>query len=218
MTGRALCQAASCRRGRNGSEDEVRRAGEGWFLCPACLDRLKRDILCLPSLYNDCVKSKNSKIFHEIAKNSRKNTSDLMQPAAAEIRGNVRKVLASWASLVADERQVEPPTRDIPILARFLVRHAEWLAAHPAVIEMVDEIGNLTRSARNTADPNGAGRVHVGYCPSCDGELVALMRNSDDAHPSEIMCTASPDHVWPAKRWAALARAMRRNQAGNQGD
>ncbi|MFI0481016.1 hypothetical protein [Actinomadura sp. 9N215] len=140
--------------------------------------------------------------------------NDLLSPAATETRAAIRTVLASWASLVADERRLNPPARDIGALARFLSRHAEWIASHPAAGEMVDEIGDLTRSARKVAYPNGAGRVRVGDCPTCNGELVVLMRNRDDPLPSEIVCTTAPDHSWPATRWATLARKMQQSQGG----
>ncbi|TDC85748.1 hypothetical protein E1285_24705 [Actinomadura sp. 7K507] len=131
-----------------------------------------------------------------------------MSPAAAEVRTAIRTVLVSWAGLVTDERRLEPPPRDIRALSRFLCRHAEWLAAHPAAGEIVDEIGEITRAARKTAYPNGGGQVPVGDCPNCEGDLVALIRRRDDPLPSEIVCTDFPDHTWPATRWATLARAI----------
>jgi hypothetical protein len=178
-------------------------------VCSACLDRLVGDIRNLPTLYDDCMNQSGQGSMRMIRTGPRKNnTADPMSAAATEIRTAIRKVLASWASLVADERRLERPPRDIRALSRFLCRHAEWLAAHPAAAEIVDEIGELTRAARRTAYSNGAGRVPVGSCPTCSGELVAHMRRREDALPAEIVCTAFPDHRWPATRWATLARQI----------
>ncbi|UED85137.1 hypothetical protein [Streptomyces profundus] len=137
-----------------------------------------------------------------------------MNPAAAEIRSTIRNVLASWGGLVAEERRLAPPTRDIPTLARFLGRHIEWLARHPAAGDMVDEIRDLTRRARNIAYPNNVRRVPIGGCPDdgCAGELVALIRRQDDVLPSEIVCTVSPSHSWPVTWWTRLARQIRTRQ------
>jgi hypothetical protein len=134
-----------------------------------------------------------------------------MNPAAADIRSAIRTVLASWAGLVADERRLKPPARDVPALARFLCRHGEWLSRHAAAGDIADEIQDLTRTARNIAYPDRIRRVHIGYCPDgdCGGDLVALMRPDGDPLPSEIICTISPGHSWPITWWTKLARRIR---------
>lgn len=220
MTGRVLCQAASCQPKLNKERGKgARRAGDGCFVCVVCSDRLKGDLRNLPALYDDCmIRTDPSPTPSRVIRNGPRKSAaaDLLSPAATETRAAIRTVLASWASLVADERRLKPPARNIRALARFLSLHAEWLAGHPAAGEAVDEIGDLTRSARKIAYPNGAGRVRVGDCPACNGELVVLMRHRDDPLPSEIVCTTAPDHTWPATRWATLARRMRDNQRGGQ--
>ncbi|QPP10338.1 hypothetical protein G4Z16_02025 [Streptomyces bathyalis] len=133
-----------------------------------------------------------------------------MNPAAAEVRSSIRTVLASWAGLVSDERRLQPPSREIPTLARFLGRHIQWLTRHPAAGDMAEEIRDLARNARNLAYPNSVRRVPVGSCPEsdCAGELFAHIRAHDDLHPSEIICTLSPCHSWPVTCWARLARQI----------
>jgi hypothetical protein len=208
-----LCRASSCRSARNGSAGEAPgRAGGGGFVCLACRDRLVNNLLNLPVLYSDCNKGASQKVVRTIRKVPKKSaTSDLMNPAAAEVRSAILRVLASWAGLVANERRVEPPARDLPVLARFLCRHVEWLTRHPAAGNIADEIQDLARTARNIAYPNGVRRVRIGYCPDgdCDGDLVALMRPQGDLLPSEIICTISPSHSWPITWWTKLARKMR---------
>lgn len=134
-----------------------------------------------------------------------------MNPAAAEVRAAIRTVLASWSGLVAEERRLSSPARDVPALARFLCRHVEWLAGHPAAGDVAEEIQDLSRKARKVADPHRVRRVHLGECPDigCEGTLVALIRTHGDPTPSEIVCTASAAHTWPVTWWSRLARRMR---------
>jgi hypothetical protein len=178
----------------------------------ACRDRLVNSLLNLPALYSDCNRGASSKVVRVIRKVPRKSaTTDSMNPAAADIRSAIRTVLASWAGLVADERRLEPPTRDLPALARFLCRHVEWLTRHPAAGDIADEIQDLTRTARSIAYPDSIRRVHIGCCPDgdCDGDLVALISTHRDLLPSEIICTISAGHSWPATSWTKLARQIR---------
>lgn len=213
LIGRELCQAASCRGAWNGSAGEgPGRAGDGWFVCKVCRDRLATDLLSLPALYSDCNGGGGPDVMRVIRRVARKSaTTDSMSPAAADVRSAIFTVLASWAGLVAGERRLAPPARDIPALAQFLCRHVEWLTRHPAAGDLVDEIRDLTRTARNIAYPNSIRRVHIGCCPDgdCDGKLVAVMRRHGDLLPSEIICTVSPDHSWPVTRWSTLARQVR---------
>lgn len=209
MKGHVLCQVGSCQRPSDNVGKKARSAGDGRLVCSVCLDRLVGDIRSLPTLYDDCMSQTGSGTVRVIRNRPRKSTTaDPMSAAATEVRTAIRKVLASWASLVADERRLQRPPRDILELSQFLCRHAEWLAAHPAAAEIVDEIGELTRTARRVAYSHGGGRVPVGSCPTCSGELVAYMRRREDSLPAEIVCDTVPDHRWPATRWATLARAI----------
>lgn len=213
LEGRTLCQAASCQSAWNENIGAGQgRVDAGRFVCIACRDRLVNDLLNLPGLYADCNGGAGPEVVLVIRTVRRKSTtSDSMSPAAAEIRSAIRTILASWAGLVAGERRVQPPARDILALARFLCRHVEWLTRHPAAGDLVDEVRDLTRTARNIAYPSGVRRVPVGWCPDgdCNGELFALIRHHDDIRPSEIICTISSDHSWPVTRWTKLARQVR---------
>lgn len=173
------------------------------------------DLLSLPALYSDCDRGVGPEIVRVIRRFPRKSAAnDSISPAAAEIRSAIRTVLASWSGLVAEERGLERPARDIPALCRFLCRHVDWLSRHPAAGDLVDEIRDLARNAHGVAYPDTVRRVPVGCCPTphCDGELVAQMRRRDDTLPSEIVCTVSPHHSWPATSWTRLARQVKRSQ------
>lgn len=204
---RELCQGPSCRSAGKGAG----RAADGWFVCQICRDCLVKDLRSLPRLYSDCTGDVTPAAVRVIRRSSRKSwAADSISPAAADIRATIRCVLASWAGLVTDERRLTPPTRDVPTLARFLCQHVEWLVRHPAANDMVEEIRDLTRTARAIAYPDSVRRVRIGYCPNgdCEGDLVALIRRNDDLR-SEIVCTASEEHSWPITRWTILARRVR---------
>jgi hypothetical protein len=207
LVSRKLCRAASCRSSRNGGVGE----SAGSSLCTACGERLANDLLNLPALYSDCNRDTGSKVVHVIRKVPRKGgTTELMNPAAADARSAILAVLASWAGLVADERRLRPPGRNLEELTRFLHRHVDWLTRHPAAPEMANEIQDLTRTARNIAYPSSARQVYLGCCPEgdCAGDLFALMRPCSDPLPAEIVCSLSPDHSWPITWWTKLARQI----------
>ncbi|MFE1441647.1 hypothetical protein [Streptomyces sp. NPDC058739] len=141
-----------------------------------------------------------------------------MSPAAAEIRFAIRSVLSSWAGLVAEERRLPAPGRDITELTRFLNRHLDWLAGHPAAGELVDEVRALVRTAHAIAYPDTGHRVRIGHCPhrDCDGDLTALIRRRGESHPPRIVCTTTPGHTWPVTWWSTLARQMRTKEGEHE--
>ncbi|MBN6543658.1 hypothetical protein [Actinacidiphila bryophytorum] len=79
--------------------------------------------------------------------------------AAADVRAEIVTCLSSWSGLVADGRHLTAPQRSVQVLAGFLHRNADRLAAHPAVAEATEEIARLTRRARRVAYPDQAGRL-----------------------------------------------------------
>lgn len=200
MAIRELCRAASCRDGRHGPGARS--------LCPSCRDRLVRTLDSLPVLYADCVRGVAPSVVRVIRRAPARVGSP--SPGGADIRSAIRAVLASWAGLVAGERGITPPARDVPALARFLGRHADWLSGHSTAGDLVEEIQDLAGTARALAYPDGVRRMHVGGCPDrdCDGDLVALVRTRGGP-PAEIVCSVSPDRSWPVTAWSALARQTR---------
>lgn len=205
-----LCRSASCAvSGRARSQINDRDS-----ICNSCREHLKSDLLRLPGLYEDCNKSARQESVLAIRKGPRKSSAlDAMSPAATEIRSSIRSVLASWAGLVAAERHLNPPVRDVPTLARFLALHVAWLARHDAAADLADEVRELTRTARSIAYPNGTRRVQIACCPDdCAGQLVAVIHPDSTFQASEIVCTKSPSHSWPAAQWARLAHKIRASQ------
>ncbi|GAB1509591.1 hypothetical protein [Actinophytocola sp. KF-1] len=122
-------------------------AGTRSRLCEPCHDGLATLLTDLPGLY-------------AAVEHSRVPGTPL-SARTVEARTAVRGVLASWAHVVVGGRAVPRPVRSVAELAGFLHRHVDWLSAHPAVAEIVAEIGDLTARLRHAC------------CAQCAGELAA---------------------------------------------
>ncbi|MET8676801.1 hypothetical protein ABZW18_04140 [Streptomyces sp. NPDC004647] len=131
---------------------------------------------------------------------------------AAEARTRIITTLGSWSGLVADQRAVCPPVRQVGALSNFLLTHLTWLAAHPAAGELTAEVARAAGFARRAADPSSVQRVAVGPCVmrGCDGALSATIRGGR-AGDTQVQCTAHPDHRWGEHEWAQLHRETRRS-------
>ncbi|MFI8520329.1 hypothetical protein ACIGEZ_21245 [Streptomyces sp. NPDC085481] len=124
--------------------------------------------------------------------------------AAAEVRSAIVATLGSWSGLVADERGCPPPRRSPAHLAAFLLRSAEWLAAHAAVGDATRELERLVAAARRVARSEPVRHLPVGPCvePGCTGRLAV------PAGTRRIQCDADPAHQWDGHEWTRLRRAM----------
>jgi hypothetical protein len=173
----------------------------------------------LPELYRDCERV----LGGAAAKGLRERTSGgplpgmPFNPAAAETRAAILGVLGSWSGLVAQQRGLVPPERSVGPLTVFLLRHADWLAGHPAVAEATREVDRLVGRARRVAHPEQVRRIALGACvePGCDGRLSAVVRSggASAAHPT-VQCDAQPRHNWAGHQWTHLRRRMPQT-AGN---
>lgn len=150
--------------------------------------------------------------------------------AVVEVRAEIRHVLTSWCRLIADERGLQLPQRwavqtlpegfigpprrvqrpddTIPAVARYIAKHAEWLAAQDYAGDAADELATLVGRAWGLAYPSGGRLVHLGPCPQCDGQLTAIVRTVDQQLPSEVVCDGEQAHRWPADRWRELDRLV----------
>ncbi|WP_225844529.1 helix-turn-helix domain-containing protein [Streptomyces sp. HPF1205] len=205
----------------------MRTAAAGHRLCAGCRRRLGLGIGQLPGLYRDCERV----LGGAPAKGVRERTSGGALPgapfnaAAAEARAAILGVLGSWSGLVAQERRIAPPPRTVDTLSVFLLRHADWLAAHPAAAEATREVARLVARARRVAHPEQVRRVPLGACvePGCDGRLSATVRGAGSgsgpgsgagsgagsvAAPVTVSCDADPRHSWAGPEWTRLRRLM----------
>ncbi len=209
------CAGARCTRRAEAGRERLQTVG-GSGLCPTCKERLAGDLRQLPELYHACGQllggSSGPRGLHE-------RTSGGPLPgmpfntAAAEARTAIISVLGSWAGLVADAREVTPPSRTVEALATFLSRHVDWLTAHSAAGDVSAEVARLVRNASRVATPTTHRRVPVGSCPEpgCEGTLNAPIRIDTPDSPIEIRCSADPAHNWAEREWTRLSRRMRRS-------
>ncbi|MEU8763003.1 hypothetical protein [Streptomyces sp. NPDC048659] len=203
---RAVCVGEDCRRGAVDGGGR-RRARPDLRLCPSCLDRLVAVLEELPRLYAECERvlggAGAARGTGERRGTGGRPAGIPLNGAAAEARSAIVATLGSWSGLVADERGFPVPRRTPDHLAAFLLRSAEWLAAHPAVADATRELERLAAAARRVArEP--ARRHPVGPCvePGCGG-LLAVVDGS-----RQILCDADPAHRWAGHEWTRLRRAM----------
>lgn len=185
------------------------------MLCPACRDRTYARLEELPGLYEDCrnviLRSPDSRM-EKISRSGA--TRPAFNEAAIEARSDIVSLLASWASMVADERQcTKPDRRDVPFLTRFLIRHREWLLAHSVAADFADELAETVDRARRASRPNPGLHLELGNCVEEDcGERLSVTRDIGGGHPVRIQCGAG--HTWHPSDWLLLARRLRSAPAG----
>ncbi|MFE0804691.1 hypothetical protein [Streptomyces sp. NPDC058812] len=208
--GTATCVGAGCVRGEAAGRPR-RPAVAGSRLCPPCHRHLLLELMRLPGLYEEC----GLRLGGESGP-CREKTSGGPLPGmpfnsrAADARTSILGVLASWASMVVEERGLAGPRRSVAPLAQFLARHGDWLAAHSAAGEVSGEVARLVRKARGVIDPVPSRHVVIGGCvePGCPGALTAVVRPRRPQVPAEITCDADDSHSWFGHEWLQLSRRV----------
>jgi hypothetical protein len=128
--------------------------------------------------------------------------------AVVAMRTEIRAVLASWCRLVSEERGIGLPRDEVTAMGAYIDKHCDWLAATEYAGEAADELASLASRAWGLAYPSGTRTVEVGPCPLCDGTLTAIVRATDQALPSEVVCGGGEAHRWSADRWRELDRLV----------
>ncbi|MEU7067641.1 hypothetical protein [Streptomyces sp. NPDC046161] len=207
MTVTALCHGEGCRGGHT-----RRRASAGTRLCRQCRDHLAAGLAELAHLYEECGRMLGGGAPGSLRE--RTTGGDLpglpFNGAAADVRARIVSVLGSWSGLVAQQRGLAAPPRTAPALTSFLLRHADWLAAHPAAAEASEEVARLVRAGRRAAFPDPARRIRLGACPQadCAGALALAAREGERDAARAIVCDADPAHRWTSDRWSELSDSM----------
>lgn len=138
------------------------------------------------------------------------------------VRRETAEVLASWARLVAEERDLHPSldTKDAHAVAGFLVTHADWLATHESGEAAGDEIHRWAGQCADIVERNRTRRYQVGRCPEmicdddgtelaqCAGNLWALIRETDSLLPRNVVCDGPEQHEWSPWQWHALGKRL----------
>jgi hypothetical protein len=197
-----LCEGPRCR----DKQSRIRRVNSGTRLCASCHAQLASHLAVLPDLYRRCegiLVNTRGRDLERVHGGLPGGIS--LNDAAVAVRTEMMTVLASWAGLVVDERQVSrPQRRDIHALTDFLAVQLGWLALHPAAGELAAEIGALVRSAEDTISPDTAVRVELGPCnrSGCSGVVSVVVGGDDEPTPTMMSCDSG--HALPPQQWLML--------------
>ncbi|MDO0937285.1 hypothetical protein QQY66_38260 [Streptomyces sp. DG2A-72] len=172
----------------------------------------------LPRLYDECERVLGGAAAPSVGERRGAGGQVLGIPlngAAAEARSAIVATLSSWCGLVADERGFPVPRRTPFQLASYLLRSADWLAAHPAAADATREVAGLVAGARRVVQPNPVRRVRLGACveTGCGGELTASVGARRAEPPATVQCDADPAHSWAGHEWTRLRWSMQQRPA-----
>jgi hypothetical protein len=218
-----MCASPRCRlpgRHRDDCDDEQcrgcapTRAADGLRLCPHCTDRIGRDAIETARLWYEIGLALTAAGANGTPVRN-PHPGIAISPRAIETRAEIRRTLASWCRLVAEERgHALPRDESQHALGAYIARNAQWLSATDYADEAADELAGLRGRAWAAAYPEGVSVVDIGSCPHaagdglCPGVVKAILRHEASLLPSKIACSADSTHEWTTERWRALGRAL----------
>ncbi len=188
-----------------------RYSADGRNLCEVCTRRLAEDATTAAQLYAELelVLAAPGRLGEHTSGTPDHGTE--LNDRAVEARTLIRHTLVSWCLLIAEERGITTPEDTVDALAEYVDRHSVWLSAHGAAGDCAEEIADLAHGAPwRTAYPSGARRFKVGPClmQDCTGEIIAVLRDTDQLLPSALTCDADEPHTWTADKWREIGRAL----------
>lgn len=176
--------------------------------------QLEHRLRALPDLHQEC-------LHHILTTTRRRNPTkvsgsrkrDHLNLSALDARNDVLAILQSWSDLVAEKLGAVAPARSVPQLARFLVRHLEWLTAQPPAAEFAAEIeglhGELLRAIDHDPSDPGSALVEC-VMDDCAGTIDATPQKTGKAENSSISCSSG--HTWEIREWLTLRHLMERRR------
>ncbi|HEX6938401.1 MAG TPA: hypothetical protein VF158_03245 [Longimicrobiales bacterium] len=194
-------------------------------LCQTCYDRLRGDLADLGRLYVELERvlpAGSSPRYGQRVTGSSSRPLPVSVPVV-EVRDQVRHDMAWWAQYVATRRRMRPPAgADVPMLARWLAEHAEWIARdRRGAADLPPVIRELAGRARSLAYPSGVRRIEIGPCiqqvdgERCTGTVHATVRKEGDPRPSLIYCTGPCGAQYQPESWRRFGRDyLRERMAG----
>lgn len=170
-----------------------RRAHSGSFACGSCIGRLSADLRAVPELAAELEVTRCRLDNFGADPGKSHDTRMVWSEAASEALYVLRNTLGTWARDLWETNGGDqfPADPDPASLARFLLRYPTWLAAHPAIDELDDEVRAAIRLARRAIDRPEDRRIFLGRCdlndpgnPECDRELYAHHSQADVTCPA----------------------------------
>ena len=199
-----------------------RQAADGLYLCLVHTDNIGKDALTTALRYGDLgrVLTGSSQALGDHVSGTKTAVGLDLNERAAEMRAIIKHRLVAIVRMIAEERGLPLPEDRVPPLARYVAKHAQWLAAHSAAGDISDELADTASEAFHIAHPTGARRYQlkdpygnpVG-CPAtveegdfCIGSLWTILRRTDSLLPSELVCDHDNEHYVPADKWMTFGR------------
>jgi hypothetical protein len=191
--------------------ERLRHAIDGAYVCLGCQSRLERDLIDLPALDVDLIRA------HSLtgpAKDRVKGGDvEARMPIRAditELRDNLNRTLASWCSVVIEDRGFTSPDQTVPAMTSFLLANLAWLVKQAFIDDYDSEIRTLRAQAFNKAFPSGRRQFPVGSCieDDCIGTLVAVLNDVDTLLPNSVTCDYDPTHTWSSMQWRMLGNRI----------
>lgn len=204
-----FCESRRCHQ-RNATTELRRIRGRRLMLCPACCAKIRFSLEEMPELYDQCgaaiLRAPDSRPDNI---RRQRTARPAFNDAAVDVRSDIISLLASWAAMVAEQRQLsKPPRRDVRPLATFLGRHLEWLLMHEAAPDFADEVTDTVARARKVSNPQARAHLELGSCVEEDcGRPLFVATDPRDGGPLQIHCEVG--HSWRPHDWLMLARRLR---------
>lgn len=176
--------------------------------CKACYEQVEAELKDIPRIYNSLVHVMlpSPQLPFRRIKGVRNASGIRINEDASSGRSEILAFLRSWSALVADECSVrKPASYDCDSLTSFLLRHLDWLLAHPAAGDFEEETYTLTMHIRQITD-SASTQFDIGPCvrPGCDSRLSAAQSASNGKY--EVHCGVG--HAWQANQWLQLYRQL----------
>ncbi|RJL21066.1 hypothetical protein D5H75_38275 [Bailinhaonella thermotolerans] len=218
---------AECARPRCRIEGEPRAAEPPAVLCRVCVARLRRDLDCMGALGNWLaahVAAGGRRGAREYVSGSQEPglpvrpevLSALLPGAPGPVQDpygdqcgppSFPGTLASWAQLVAGERQVHPPgSADLRELGSWLAGHLDWSITRPWAGDYAGELDTLRHTAYGIEPWGLHVQPKVGPCPGCDRRSLIRVAGERYIECSELLggCAALWTEAEYHRRVAAL--------------
>ncbi|MER6024949.1 hypothetical protein [Streptomyces sp. NPDC001851] len=176
--------------------------------------QLERRLRALPDLHQECLHDiLTTTRLRNPTKVSGSRRRDYLNMSALDARSDVLAILESWSDFVAEKLGAVAPARSVPQLARFLVRHLEWLTTQPPAADFAAEIEDLHGELQRAIDHEPSDpRSPLVECvmDGCTGTINATPQKTGNGEKSSISCSSG--HKWEIREWLTLRHLMDRRR------